>query len=98
MADMVIPVTAIPRDAGWVVIHKRLERILRQEGLNVSQKQPKRGRLWLIDGSIVRPGPEFPNHVWLSDFKQNRTYHKFPFCILNVIDEKFCECLIAKLE
>ena len=37
--------------AGWVVNDKRVERIWRQEGLKVPAKQPKRGRLWLNDGS-----------------------------------------------
>ncbi len=32
---------------GWIVNHKRVERIWRREGLKVPQKQPKRGRLWL---------------------------------------------------
>ena len=44
-------VTALLRPAGWVVNHKRVERIWRQEGLKVPPKQPKRGRLWLADGS-----------------------------------------------
>jgi putative transposase len=36
---------------GWRVNHKRVERIWRREGLKVPKKQPKRGRLWLNDGS-----------------------------------------------
>ena len=34
--------------------HKRVERIWRREGLKVPKKQPKRGRLWLNDGSCIR--------------------------------------------
>ena len=45
-------------DNGWQVNHKRVERIWRQEGLKVPQKQPKRGRLWLNDGSCIRLRPE----------------------------------------
>jgi transposase InsO family protein len=37
--------TAMHRSEGWAVNHKRVERILRQEGLKVPAKQPKRGRL-----------------------------------------------------
>jgi hypothetical protein len=44
-------IAAMLRDAGWVVNVKRIERIWRLEGLKVPQKQPKRGRLWLNDGS-----------------------------------------------
>ena len=40
--------------AGWVVNDKRVERIWRREGLKVPAKQPKRGRLWLNDGSCIR--------------------------------------------
>ena len=37
--------------AGWVVNDNRVERIWRQEGLKVPQKQRERGRLWLNNGS-----------------------------------------------
>ena len=80
-------VTALLRNEGWLVNHKRVERIWRQEGLKVPTKQPKRGRLWLTDGSIVRLRPEFPKHVWSYDFMQDRTHDGRPFRILNIIDE-----------
>ena len=51
-----------------------MERIWRREGLKVPKKQPKRGRLWLNDGSCVRLRPSWPNHVWAYDFVQTRTY------------------------
>ena len=90
-------VTAMLRNQGWVVNHKRGERIWRQEGLKVPPKQPKRGRLWLNDGSIVRLRPEFPKHVWSYDFMQHRTHNGVPFRILNVIDEYSRESLITKV-
>jgi transposase InsO family protein len=54
-------------DEGWRVSVKRVYRIWRREGLKVPKKQPKRGRLWLNDGSCVRLRPERPNHVWSYD-------------------------------
>ena len=36
-------VTAPVRNEGWIVSHKRVQRIWREEGLKVPQKQPKRG-------------------------------------------------------
>jgi hypothetical protein len=39
------------------VNYKRVERIWRQEGLKVPRRQPKRGRLWLGDGSCIRLRP-----------------------------------------
>ena len=80
-------VTALLRSEGWLVDHKRVERIWRQKGLKVPTKQPKRGRLWLTDGSIVRLGPESPKHVWSYDVMQDRTQDGRPFRILNIIDE-----------
>lgn len=83
---------------GWNVNHKRVERLWRQEGLKVPAKQPKRGRLWLNDGSCLRLKPEFPGHVWSYDFVLERTHDGRPFRILNVIDEFTRECLAVKIQ
>ncbi len=71
-------VTALLRNEGWIINHKRVERIWRREGLKVPQKQPKRGRLWLNDGSVVRLKPLFPQHVWSYDFMQAHTHNGVP--------------------
>jgi len=64
-----------------------VELIWRQEGLKVPKKQPKRGRLWLNDGSCVRLRPTHRNHVWSYDFMMDRTHDGRPIKILTVIDE-----------
>ncbi len=46
-------ITTMLRGEGWQVNHKRIERLWRREGLRGPQKQPKRRRLWLSDGSCV---------------------------------------------
>lgn len=91
-------ITALLRSEGWKVNHKRVERLWRQEGLKVPVKQPKRGRLWLNDGSCVRLRPEYPNHVWSYDFMQDRTHNGSAFRILNIIDEYTRECLLSRVE
>jgi len=53
-------ITALLRDAGWLVNDKRVERIWRREGLKAPQKQPKRSRLWLSDGSCIRLAARAP--------------------------------------
>jgi len=78
---------------GWRVNHKRVERIWRREGLKVPKKQPKRGRLWLNDGSCIRLRPEYKDHVWSYDFMIDRTADGRPFKILNIIDEYTRKCL-----
>ena len=62
------------RIEGWGVKHKRVERIWRQEGLKVPERQPKRGRLWLDDGSCIRLRPLYRGHVWSYDFVASRTH------------------------
>jgi len=86
-------ITALLRNDGWRVNHKRVERIWRQEGLKVPQKQPKRSRLWLNDGSCVRLRPERKDHVWSYDMAMERTSDGRPLRILAVIDEYTRECL-----
>jgi len=86
-------ITALLRRDGWRVNHKRVERIWREEGLKVPQKQPKRGRLWLNDGSCVRLRPLHRNHVWSYDVVSDRTHDGRAIKILTVIDEYTRESL-----
>jgi len=86
-------ITALLRADGWRVNVKRVERIWRREGLKVPRRQPKRGRLWLNDGSCVRLRPCWPGHVWAYDFVQDRTHDGRRFRMLTVIDEYTRECL-----
>ena len=85
------------RRAGWLVNDKRVERIWRREGLKVPAKQPKRGRLWLNDGSCIRLRAERPNHVWSYDFVEERTHDGRKFRLLNIIDEFTHECLAIRV-
>ena len=73
--------------------HKRVERIWRREGLKVPQRQPKRGRLWLNDGSCIRLRPEYPGHVWSCGFVEGRTHDGCKYRILSIIDEASRECM-----
>jgi hypothetical protein len=73
-------ITGMLNNRSWHVNHKCpsrglranhcrvvVERIWRREGLKVLQKQAKKGRLWLNNGSCVRLRPEHANHVWSYD-------------------------------
>ena len=68
-------------------------RLWRREGLKVPAKQPKRGRLWLNDGSCIRLRPEHRNHVWSWDFVFIRTDDGRAVKLMVVIDEFTRECL-----
>jgi transposase InsO family protein len=86
-------ITALLRHDGWRVNHKRIERLWRREGLKVPQKQPKRGRLWLNDGSCLRLRPAYKDHVWAYDFVHARTHDGQPLRMLVMVDEYTRECL-----
>ncbi len=88
-------ITAMLRASGWEV---NVKRIWRLEGLKVPMRQPKKGRLWLNDGSCVRLRPERPNHVWSYDFVEDRTHDGRKFRMLNVIDEFTREGLAIRID
>lgn len=78
---------------GWQVSRSRVERIWKREGLKVPKKQPRRGRLWLADGSCLRLRPQYPNHVWSWDFVMEHTHDGRVLKILVLIDEFTRRCL-----
>ncbi len=90
-------ITNMLRIEGWQVNHKRVERIWRQEGLKVPRRQPKRGRLWLNDGSCIRLRPLHKNHVWSYDFVSTRTHDGRALKLLTVLDEHTRQCLAIKV-
>ena len=90
-------ITALLHRTGWAVNHKRVERIWRVQGLKVPKRQPKRGRLWLADGSCIRLCPERPRHVWAYDFVEDRTRDGRRFRMLCVVDEFTREALAIRV-
>lgn len=86
-------ITHMLNNEGWVVGKDLVYNIWREEGLQVPQKQPKKKRLWLADGSCIRKRPEYKDHVWSYDFVHDRTDDGRSFKILNIIDEYTRECL-----
>ena len=90
-------IAALLHAQGWTVNVKRVWRIWRREGLKVPLKQPKRGRLWLNNGSCIRLRPSWPNHVWAYDFVQDRTHDGRVIRMLTVIDEFTRQCLAIEV-
>ena len=79
-------ICAMMRMEDWSVNHKFVYRVWREEGLKVPSKQPKRARLFLSDGSVVRLRAERRNHVWSYDFVTDQTSDGRKFRTLNIID------------
>ncbi len=82
----------VVRREGWVVNHKKLRRLWREEGLRrpppAKNKKRRRGS---SDGALFRA--EYPNHVWALDFQFDETADQRRLKLLNVVDEHTREAL-----
>ncbi len=72
---------------GWRVNHKKVERLWREEGLQLPQRHKKRRRLYHKDSSIIRLRPAHPNHVWAIDFVHDKLSNGRSYKMLTVLDE-----------
>ena len=86
-------ITKLLQREGFQKGFEAVQRIRREEGLQVPQKQVKKRRLWLKGHACPRLKPAYKNHVWSYDFVSDRTHNGRSFRILNIIDEYTRECL-----
>jgi len=79
------------RADGWIVNHKKLQRLWREEGLRV----PIRARRKRVGSSTAPDAPkaDAPNRVWAVDFQFDSTTDGRPIKIASIIDEHTRECL-----
>ncbi|MEM6634921.1 MAG: IS3 family transposase [Pseudomonadota bacterium] len=49
---------------GWQINHKKVERIWREEGLQLPRRHKKQRRVYHKDSYVIRFRPTHPNHVW----------------------------------
>jgi len=80
-------VTELLHVEGWRVNHKKVERLWREEGLQLPQRHKKRRRLYHKDSSIIRMRPTHPNHVWAVDFVHDKLSNGRSYKMLTVLDE-----------
>jgi len=85
------------RAEGWRANHKKVERIWREEGLQLPQRHKKRRRLYHHDASIIRLRPRYANHVWSIDFVHDKLSNGRPYKMLTVLDEYTREALCVKV-
>jgi transposase InsO family protein len=83
------------RGEGWVVNHKKIQRLWREEGLRVPQK---RRRKRLGASTANPPRADAPNQVWAVDFQFDATTDGRPVKIATVVDEHTRECLGGLVE
>ena len=71
------------RREGWVVNHKRVERVYRQEGLSLRQRRRRKRPSHLRH---VRPGPTGANQHWAMDFVSDSLADGQRMRVLTVVD------------
>ena len=72
---------------GWRVNHKKVERLWREEGLQLPHRHKRRKRLYHKDSSVIRLRPQYPNHIWSEDFVHDRLGNGRSYKMLTVLDE-----------
>jgi transposase InsO family protein len=84
-------ITQLLRAEGWKVNRKRVQRLRRQEGLQVVRKSRKIKRRRVQQAERVRA--QKPNQVWSYDFIHDRLENGAGLKMLTVLDEFTRECL-----
>ena len=90
--------TTLLREEGWRVNHKRVEKLMRREGLGVKTRPRKRRRLGKAENGASRKRAERPNHVWTWDFTFDRTEDGRALKWLAIVDEFTRECVKLEVE
>ena len=78
---------ALLRREGWRVNRKHVQRLWREEGLQVLRRARKRRRLGSSDNSAARLQATHKNHVWSYDFIMDQTEDGRRLKMLPVLDE-----------
>ena len=86
------------RIEGWQVNHKKVERLWREEGLQIPQRHRKRKRLYHKDSSVIRLRPRYQNHIWSIDFVHDKLANGRPYKMLTVLDEYSREALCVAVK
>ena len=82
---------------GWRANHKKVERLWREEDLQLPHRLPhrhkKRNRLYHHNASVIRLRPQYPNHIWSIDFVHDKLSNGRPYKMLTLLDEYTREAL-----
>jgi len=90
-------ITAKLRQAGWVVNHKRVQRIWQKEGLQVPYRRKFKKAKGSSDNGCSVKKTEFINHVWTYDFISDQTEDGRGLKLLTVLDEFTRESLLIEV-
>jgi transposase InsO family protein len=80
-------ITAKLRQDGWIVNHKRIQRIWQKEGLQVPYRRKFKKAKGTSENSCAVKKAEYPNHIWTYDFMSDQTEDGGKLKLLTVLDE-----------
>lgn len=83
------------RREGFMINHKRTERIYKQEGLSLRIRRRKKLSSLL---RIELPRPSHPNHIWSMDFLRDSLAQGRSIKVLAVVDEYTRKCLRIEVD
>lgn len=78
------------REMGYTINKKQVQRVRREEGLQIPLRRPRRRRQGLSTGLPQKAGHR--NHVWAWDFVSDYTQRGGKLRTFNLIDEYIREC------
>ncbi len=90
--------TALLREEGFCVNHKRIQRLCRDEGLRVLRRAKKRYRIGVSTLPANRLRARRPDHVWAIDFLFDQTADLRSLKILAITDEFTKEALAIEVD
>lgn len=90
--------TALLREEGFCVNHKRIQRLCRDEGLRVVRRPKKRLRVGVSTVPAARLRASRPDHVWALDYCFDQTADLRTLKILVVTDEFTKEALALEVD
>ena len=90
-------ITAKLKQDGWIVNHKRVQRIWQNEGLQVPYRRKFKKAKGSSENSCAVKKAEYPNHVWTYDFMSDQTEDGRKLKLLTVLDEFTRESLAIEI-
>ena len=90
-------ITAKLKQDGWIVNHKRIQRICQKEGLQVPYRHKFKKAKGTSENSCAVKKAEYPNHVWTYDFMSDQTEDGGKLKLLTVLDEFTRESLAIEV-
>jgi len=84
-------ITVLLRQQYGCINHKKIERIYREEGLQLPRRRKKKRCMFLR--TVQKTVPTRPNERWSIDFMNDSTSEGRRFRILNIVDDFTRECV-----